>query len=171
MEKLHANDPRVVSFFKYYHDKSKKIRDLYCKGEGGVTVILPANLIDYCNAAAGNSGGANPRPCGIRRSCDNPKAFIKLIFTSTQSLADFINSSECNASELSYNRNVKKEKVVRNVKKVTLSMEEISLIAREMMTKKIGNREVLKNLMHETFNAGFEKVDEAREYMYSEMGA
>ena len=84
----------VENLYNHYHEKIKTHPTLYAPGEDCVTVVLPEELIEYANAAAGHS---NYRPIGIRRSCSNSKEEIASIFYSVQSLANFISSSECNA--------------------------------------------------------------------------
>jgi len=90
---------RVTQFWKHYQTKSTTNPNLYVSGNS-INVILPNNLLEYANAAAGHSGfGAGARARGIRRSVDNPKRALAEIFESPQTLAEFLQSSECNADE------------------------------------------------------------------------
>ena len=90
---------RVTDFFNHYHSKRLTHPNLYISGNS-INVILPNNLLEYANAAAGHSGfGAGARARGIRRSVDNPVQALAQIFESTQTLAAFLESSECNADE------------------------------------------------------------------------
>lgn len=94
---LTANDPRVVSFFNSYHRKIKTRPTLYTNkrdGNKGILVPLPRNLIDYAERTAGHHGfGQDAMPVGICRKVDNAEMALKSIFSSTDSLAKFINSS------------------------------------------------------------------------------
>lgn len=100
MTTLTATDPRVVNFYNHYHTTVIKRPSLYTAGLKSIVVTLPSELLDYANAAAGHSGfGAGARPVGIRRTVDNSGKVISAIFQSPDSLAKFINSSECNAAE------------------------------------------------------------------------
>jgi len=93
----------VTEFFNYYHAKKLTHPGLYANNPNGdtVTVVLPASLLHYANAAAGHSGfGAGARPVGIRRKVRGTAAdALADIFSSPESLAAFIESSECNAAE------------------------------------------------------------------------
>ena len=93
-----ANDPRVTDFFNHYHTKVITNPNLYVSDENSVNVILPNSLLEYANASAGHSGfGAGARARGIRKPVNNARLAIKEIFESTLSLAQFLESSECNA--------------------------------------------------------------------------
>ena len=66
----------------------------YVIGDRSIQVVLPAELFEYSEAAAGVMGyGA--RPVGIRRTVTNAKETIKEIFASEHSLSNFIASSDC----------------------------------------------------------------------------
>ena len=98
----------VETLFNHYHKKSATKPNFYASIENCVTVTLPQELLGFANAAAGHSGfGAGARPVGIRRNCVNSKETIKEIFSSVDSLAEFIMSSECNAEE--YIQNIKRK--------------------------------------------------------------
>lgn len=97
--KLTSTNQYVVELFNSYHERIKTRPSLYNNGSM-ITVGLPAELLDYANAAAGHSGfGAGARPVGIRIITDQPAKMLAKIFESCESLAKFINSSECNAAE------------------------------------------------------------------------
>jgi hypothetical protein len=102
---------KVEAFYDYYHAKKLTHPELYMNNPKGdtVTVVLPAALLDYANAAAGHSGfGAGARPVGIRRKIrGTAEDAIADIFSSPESLAAFIESSECNAAE--YIANIREE--------------------------------------------------------------
>ena len=88
---------RVTEFWESYKTKSATNPDLYISGNS-LNVILPNNLLEYANAAAGHSGfGAGARARGIRRSVDNAQQAIKDIFETPETLAKFLDSSEKNA--------------------------------------------------------------------------
>jgi hypothetical protein len=97
--KLTANDPHVVELFNSYHERVKTRPNLFNNGNM-ITVGLTPELLDYANAAAGHSGlGNGARPVGIRVTVGDATKALKDIFSSCESLAKFINSSECNAAE------------------------------------------------------------------------
>lgn len=94
---LNINDPRVIDFFNHYHEFSKVRPDLYASADS-VNVILPNDLLEYANAAAGHSGfGAGARARGIRKQVANGHRAVKDIFESPETLVDFLESSEKNA--------------------------------------------------------------------------
>lgn len=92
---------KVTNFFNHYHTKKVSNQNLYvASSNDAVNVILPNNLLEFANAAAGHSGfGAGARARGIRRMCSDAKAEIASIFATVDTLADFLLSSECNADE------------------------------------------------------------------------
>lgn len=99
MTKLTANNPYVIQLFNTYHERIKTRPHLFNNGNM-ITVGLPAELLDYANAAAGHSGfGSGARPVGIRVTVDDSTKALKDIFSSCDSLVKFINASECNAAE------------------------------------------------------------------------
>jgi hypothetical protein len=117
MTTLTSTDSRVVSFFNHYKETSKKRPSLYTAANA-VVVTLPADLLDYANAAAGHSGfGSGARPVGIRKTVDNSGRVISQIFESVESLTKFINSSECNAHE--YIETVRARHLGKSVKPTT----------------------------------------------------
>ena len=105
-----ANDPRVVSFYNFINGKPKNDQGYFIGSKqnetgllyviGGdhmaVQVWLPAELLDYANAAAGTSG---KRAVGIRvagfSSVTRAAEEVLRIFSSPEALAHFINTSEC----------------------------------------------------------------------------
>jgi hypothetical protein len=100
MVKLSGNDPRVVAFFHHFHDRKSVFPSLYFNPVDNqtVNVILPVDLSDYSNAAAGRFAiGADGviRPKGLRVKVSDAADFVDRIFSSTDRLADFISSSEC----------------------------------------------------------------------------
>ena len=97
---LQANDSRVVSFYNHYHSKKAKFPNMYVDvaSNQSINVVLPVNLSDYSNAAAGRFAVGSDgiiRPKGIRRRVNDAAAYIDNIFSSVENLAKFINSSEC----------------------------------------------------------------------------
>jgi hypothetical protein len=98
---LNIDMNKVTDFFNHYHKKSISSPNLYvAHGNDAVNVILPNNLLEFANAAAGHSGfGSGARARGIRRSYVNAKSEIETIFSTVNTLADFLLSSECNAEE------------------------------------------------------------------------
>jgi hypothetical protein len=90
---------KVIDFYNRYHAKKITNPNLYVSGNA-VNVILPNNLLEFANAAAGHSGfGAGARARGIRHTCYNAQKEIEAIFDTPETLADFLLSSECNADE------------------------------------------------------------------------
>jgi hypothetical protein len=89
------NTQAVKDFFEHYHRSITKNPDLYRNGGDMITVVLPKELLDYSNAAAGHSGfGSGARPVGIRRKVRNAERELAEIFQSVDSLQKFIESSE-----------------------------------------------------------------------------
>ena len=86
----------VKNLYNHYLDKVKKQPNLYATGNF-ITVVLPAELKEYANAAAGTGVGDTHTPVGIRKSSNNPFKELSNIFSSIDNLAKFIASSECNA--------------------------------------------------------------------------
>jgi hypothetical protein len=86
----------VSSFYRHYHESRKTRPDLYRNGDSMITVVLPKDLLEYSNAAAGHSGfGSGARPVGIRRQVPDSQKALAEIFATEQSLAKFIGDSEC----------------------------------------------------------------------------
>lgn len=108
----------VKELYNHYHTKVIVNPTLYVPGENGINLVLPEELLEYANAAAGHS---NYRPIGIRKYCSNPKEEIAKIFSSVESLIEFIESSECNAIEhikilkANKNKKIKKEQSAREM--------------------------------------------------------
>lgn len=110
MQQLTATDPRVVSFYNFISNKPKNSDGYYIGSKQNaagllyvisgdrpmIQVWLPIELLEYANAAAGTSGN---RAVGIRvagfSSVKKAAEEILRIFSSPESLARFINSSEC----------------------------------------------------------------------------
>lgn len=127
---LTATDPRVVSFYNFINGKPKnadghfvgskqnEVGLLYVMGKEHpmIQVWLPLELLDYANAAAGTSGN---RAVGIRvtgfSSIKQAAEEILRIFSSPDTLAKFINSSECNFTGVT-GRPVRGPKVVAEPK-------------------------------------------------------
>lgn len=85
----------VTEFRKSYIRRAAAKPSLYINGPMTVTVGLPAELLEYANAAAGHSGyGSGARPCGIRKTVANPKQFLSQIFQSDESFISFLMTSE-----------------------------------------------------------------------------
>ena len=85
----------VAAFHTHYHESIKTRPDLYRNNDHVITVVLPKDLLDYSNAAAGHSGfGSGARPVGIRRQVRNSEQALAEIFATEQSLAKFIGESE-----------------------------------------------------------------------------
>ena len=107
---LTATDPRVVSFYNFINSKPKNADGYFIGSKQNaagllyvisgnrpmIQVWLPIELLDYANAAAGTSGN---RAVGIRvagfASVKQAAEEILRIFSSPDTLAKFINSSEC----------------------------------------------------------------------------
>jgi hypothetical protein len=109
-----STDTRIVSFF---NDINGRVRDeqgrfvgsaksttgyLYVTANNCVQIVLPDTLLDYANAASGTMSGM--RPVGIRLSvsfntAEQAADEVVKIFNSPESLAKFINTSECDAPE------------------------------------------------------------------------
>lgn len=107
----------IKNLFNHYHNKVTEYPTLYTS-ENLIQVVLPDGLLQFANAAAGHG---NYRPIGIRRTSYNPMSAIKEVFSSVESLTDFILSSECDAishiKQLKLSAAVKKQKaeLTRNV--------------------------------------------------------
>lgn len=91
-------DQRIVDFYNRYHTRRLTYPGLYLSGPDSINVILPNNLLEYANAAAGHSGfGAGARARGIRRQVANAATALAKIFASPDNLLAFLESSEKNA--------------------------------------------------------------------------
>ena len=91
-------DQRIVDFYNHYHTRRVSRPELYVSGKESINVILPNNLLEYANAAAGHSGfGAGARARGIRRQTNNSAKALAEIFASPDNLLKFLNTSEMNA--------------------------------------------------------------------------
>lgn len=88
------NRQAIAKLYANYHSKVNVQPNLYVQPQY-VQVVLPAELREFANAAAGHGNGGDP--VGIRRMCDNPSREISRIFSSVDTLEQFIRSSECNA--------------------------------------------------------------------------
>jgi hypothetical protein len=120
--KLSGTDPRVVSFFNNVNgnktDKNGRLVGsaksttgyLYVTANNSVQIVLPNSLLDYANAASGTMSGQ--RPVGIRaggfNTAESAADEVSRIFASPESLAKFINSSECDAP--AYNPDLTRDK-------------------------------------------------------------
>lgn len=91
-------DQRVIDFYNRYQTRKQSYPSLYESGKESINVILPNNLLEYANAAAGHSGfGAGARARGIRCQVNNSAVALSQIFSSPESLLKFLESSEKNA--------------------------------------------------------------------------
>jgi hypothetical protein len=90
-------DLKVVEKFReHYLNKKLSNPDLYRNSDTMITVVLPAELLDYSNASAGHSGfGSGARAVGIRKTVKNSDRALADIFESVENLAKFISESEC----------------------------------------------------------------------------
>ena len=78
-------DQRVIDFYNRYQTRKQSYPSLYESGKESINVILPNNLLEYANAAAGHSGfGAGARARGIRRQVNNSAVALSQIFSSPQ---------------------------------------------------------------------------------------
>ena len=135
--KLLANDPRVVDFYEAQQSKARNANGHFIgstQNEAGLLYViqgkahyylqvwLPRDLLEYANAAAGTSG---ERPVGIRvggyATLEQAGDAILDIFSSPQSLANFINDSECDFAGV-----VKTPRVVTNDTLVKNAVELVS---------------------------------------------
>jgi hypothetical protein len=97
---MNVNIEAVEAFYNHYHRKVVSYPDLYVSTDTIINVILPNDLLEFANAAAGHSGfGAGARARGIRRVVTNSRVAISEIFETVDSLVEFLLSSECNAEE------------------------------------------------------------------------
>ena len=88
----------LESFYNHYHSKVVSKPNLYHNGNDIITLVLPVELLDYANSASGHSGHkTGARPVGIRVVVKDSTQSIKDIFSSIESLEQFILSSECDA--------------------------------------------------------------------------
>jgi len=147
------NDPRIVNFYNFIQGKAKNADGYYIgstQNEAGllyvvrgkttnfIQVWLPRDLLEYANAAAGTSG---PRAVGIRvggfDTVESAAQEILHIFSSTDNLAKFINSSECDFA--GYTPSRKKRTVVAKVGfDAALAAARNSLAARKMKPSNVG---------------------------------
>lgn len=106
-----SSDPRIIDMFNHYHEKSKSDPLLYCYNPNSVNVYFPRTLIEFTDSRSGHSGfDYGMQPFGIRRYCANSAAAVAEIFESCESLAEFVNSSDCLGYETyanEYNREAK----------------------------------------------------------------
>lgn len=128
----------VETFFRHYHVTKTKRPNLYRTSDDIVTVVLPADLIEFSNAAAGHSGfGAGARPVGIRRAVRDSDAALSEIFDSPDSLEQFIISSECDG--------------VRHVEEVRLRHDAAAMPRLEPMVNEVFwkryNKDVMQHLV------------------------
>lgn len=108
-------DPKILAFYHHYHQRSRQRPTLYISGPRMITVVLPQDLLEYANAAAGHSGfGAGARAVGIRRQVSDARRAIADVFATPESLARFLESSECDARE--YVESVRARHLSRPVK-------------------------------------------------------
>ena len=110
----------------------------YVIGERAIQVVLPAELFDYSEAAAGVMGyGA--RPVGIRRTVSNAKEYIKEIFASEDNLAAFISTSDCSgpafAERVLNERKAKNQKVIDPLASAEFWNRYTKQILAELVTK------------------------------------
>jgi hypothetical protein len=97
-------DTTLQDMIDAFNQKVKTNPNLYLLGDGGLNVTLPKDICwQYANRAAGDSGGVDPRPVGIRILPNRiPKQNKKLrdeVFSSKTKLKQFIESSECDGAE------------------------------------------------------------------------
>jgi hypothetical protein len=118
---IQASDTRVVSWFNlvngYDKDEHGRIKEKNkCNTNGYLYVIgrndsykiqpwLPKALLEYANASSGTSGH---RPVGIRTgdfgTAEQASDEIGYIFSSPETIAEFLNKSECDYAGPSVNR-------------------------------------------------------------------
>lgn len=100
---MSINKQAVINMFNSYHTKVVNNPTLFTNkrdGDRAVVVSLPIELIEYANRGAGHHGhGSGATPVGIRKSCSHAPSFLAKIFSSVESLEEFIKSSECDADE------------------------------------------------------------------------
>ena len=158
--KLTASDSRVISFHQYFHNKVKRSPSLYLhtNSTDTITITLPANLLDFANAAAGHSGfGSGARPIGIRLSNVNPKVFRDKVFSSVESTANFLNSSACDAAV--YIETVRARHLAKVSKVSKNSVETDDRLAKDFITAKWGFSTIM-GLVHKF---GRPTVEQARD--------
>jgi hypothetical protein len=98
---------RVETLFNKYKENKKTRPNMYRLANGGINYTLPEDLCwIWSNKCAGDSGGAKPRPVGIRLEPNKVRDIygdqdtaIKSIFKSAESLYEFIVSSDCGGAE------------------------------------------------------------------------
>lgn len=114
-------DQRIVDFYNHYHTRRVSRPELYVSGKESINVILPNNLLEYANAAAGHSGfGAGARARGIRRQTNNSAKALAEIFASPDNLLKFLNTSEMNAE--AYVESYKQKYAQKNGIKIATSV-------------------------------------------------
>lgn len=101
------NVTAVQAMYENYHSSIKNRPNLYKCQDGAINVTLPQDLCwVWSNRAAGDSGGKNPRPIGIRLLPNKVKELygdqhfaLDWIFDSVDNLIEFIQSSDCDGAE------------------------------------------------------------------------
>jgi hypothetical protein len=132
---------RVQELFdKYQNDKQTK-PNMYRLANGGVNYTLPEDLCwTWANRCAGDSGGTNPRPVGIRLEPNKVKDIygdqnkaMKQIFSSVSSLYNFIVSSDCGGAEHLAKKIMKK--ATNQVTSISAGFLELELLKLAIETK------------------------------------
>jgi hypothetical protein len=128
----------VQSMYDNYHISVKNRPNLYKCRDGAINVTLPQNLCwVWSNRAAGDSGGENPRPVGIRllpnkvaEVYGDQDFALDWIFASVENLIDFILNSDCDGAEhLQHKLIAKKQKEIsKGVVQSTKDCIEIQLL-------------------------------------------
>ena len=114
---------------------------MYKLANGGVNYTLPEDLCwIWSNKCAGDSGGTNPRPVGIRLEPNKVKEIygdqntaMKHIFSSADTLYDFIVSSDCGGAEHLAKKMLKKATV--STTEATSGFFELELLRLAVETK------------------------------------
>ena len=143
------NQSDLVSFFNHYHSLSKRRPSLYKNDKTQITVVLPASMLEYANAAAGHSGfGAGARPVGIRREVEDSNQALNDIFSSVDSLRSFIESSECDYKNVSISSN---SVIKRSSKSYKVSPVKGVNSTLSLNRTKVDEKDLAKNMFFKVF--------------------
>ena len=119
-----------------FNSKVQSSPNLYLLGDGGLNVTLPKEICwTYANKAAGDSGGKNPRPVGIRilpnRITKQNRKLRDEIFSSPAKLKSFIQSSECDGAEHLAKKMLKKASKTKTSGLLELELIKLAIESRD----------------------------------------
>lgn len=111
---ISATDARLIGMYDHYHAKVQHDPRLYCYDDNRVHVYFPRSIVEFTDSASGHSGfDYGMRPFGISRWSHNSVKEVSEIFDSPESLAEFINTSDCRGVDVCANE-YRREKLRRD---------------------------------------------------------